>query len=349
MYTRSIQPIGMLFALAAALACPEVHAAELDIPHLESTVTLSKSKIVSGEPVSLRFTFTNIAEGEAVASAINPIDIYSEDRKGMLLSIEDKNGKKMPFRDVRCRPWSQTYLVHADLKPGEKRILDYPVHLHASTRLEPGVYTVSAKDFAINFGYRSPEYLESVGAGVMTTEMKRKTFSVQGLPLEVEAYSEDRLLAAYAELMEKARYALEHPPSSWVGMDFNDIPAPIRTILWAIGPEVVSYQLELVYGDQRGFYWPPATVHTWDNIAEHATLEHAKWLLGLASRLDLEKPALGYSRDYAPGLVWTLHQLHDHGSEEIRELTEGIVKQLPEEDLCPWGMVIGVMPYGKAG
>jgi hypothetical protein len=176
----------------------------------------------------------------------------------------------------------------------------------------------------------------------------RETFSVRALPLEVESYDQLRLLAAYEAIMRESRDAIEHPSGSWVGHDFLDIPAPVRSILWAYGPEAVPYQLDLLFDDARGFrYWPPATVHTWDNIVQYATVEQVECLVDLAAQLGVEKTPYAYSGKYAPGFIWAVHELHEHGAPGVRELTGGLVEEFPKEDLCPHSMVIGVMPYGK--
>ena len=337
----------LLILLASSFALPEPYAAELRIPHVEAKVVLTKDTIVPGEPVNLRFTFTNIAEGRVSISLDNPVNPYTEEQTGLLMTIRDAKGKSMPSRMQPCQPASQTILGSAHLDPGEELVVDYPLQLQVSTRLEEGQYTVSATGFDVCNGYYTPEYLDSVGKAVKTTQVTRESFSVKGLPLTVAPQDEAKLSAAYESLMAEARYALDHPSGSWWGEDFDDIPVPIRTLLWAYGPEAVPYQIELVYGEPRGFYWPPATVHTWANIAEYATVEQVERLVELASNMESPKPDMGYSRHYAPGLVWALHQLHDQGSAPMKACTQDIVTRLPEEELCPRAMETGVMPYGK--
>ena len=349
MFDSKNSRIQLSWLLASALIMPTMHAVEVAIPHVKCEITLSKSTITSGEPVCLRFAFTNTSDGLV---SIHLQDSGTVDPQFLKISVYDEYGNEVPRRTLQCHPASQRNVVdppRGAMKPGETVMGEYPIHLRVPTRLEPGHYSITVKAFDVVHGYLSRDYVEKVGSGVKVWQSVRDTYSAAPLSLEVEAYDEERLIAAYESIMQEARYAVAHLPGSWYGHDYMDIPAPIRTILWAAGPEAVRYQLELVYDSENGFtFWPPATVHTWENVARHATIEQVRQLVDIASVPEFRKePYQPYTRRYAPGLVWALHEMHQSGPEPIRELTRNIVEKLPKEELCPRSMEIGVPPYGK--
>ena len=344
---------GMFFYL---LMMPIMSAVEIKILHFQCDITLSKSKIISGEPVSLIFSFTYESDGlgsiflDDSKNTFANINERSETER-LKLSIQNTKGNEMPRRNLICHPISQVIILsESNLEPSETVTGEYPLHLRVSTLLEPGEYIVTISAIDILQSHLTPEYLESVGTGPkIYPTSTRESYSVPPLTLEVEPYDEAKLLAVYDALMAEAQYALAHPSGSWQGLDYFDIEAPIRTLLWAYGPVAVPYQIELIYDPEIGFlFWPPAIVHTWDNIVRFATREQVEEVLAFARHPEFEKPAnVPFSSRYTPGLVWAIHQWHTHGTEEIKALTKELAEKFPAEDLCPYQMERGVWPYGK--
>lgn len=344
--------IGLLVLL---LTSSGLHAFETNNSNVTYEITLSKDTITPGEPLTLYFTFTNKSNGLVSVALDDSYPVFGnvEDRlenEGLKITLQDNEGNELPRRELLCRPKSQyTIFSGKRLKPGETERGEFPLHLRFSTLLKPGKYHVFLKTFILTHGYVSQDYIESIGNGPINMTLSPETVSGPMLPLEVEPYDEAKLLAVYDALMTEAQYALANPSGSWRGLDYFDIEAPIRTLLWAYGPAAVPYQIELIYDPEIGFrFWPPAIVHTWDNIVRFATREQVEQVLAFARNPEFEKPANApFSSRYTPGMVWAIHQWHTHGPEEIKALTKELAEKFPEDRLYPNQMERAPGPYGK--
>lgn len=345
--------MGLLFLVL--LFTSGLYASETYNSNVTYEISLSKDSITPGEPVALYFTFTNTSNGRVTISLVDSYPIFGniEDRlenEDLKISLLDNKENEIPRRELLCRPKSQ-YMIFSEslLKPGETIRGEFPLHLRFTTLLEPGKYNVLVKRFTFFYGFVSQDYIESIGNEPMFITLSPEKVSGPMLPLEVEPYDEAKLLAVYDALMTEAQYALANPSGSGSGLDYFDIEAPIRTLLWAYGPAAVPYQIELIYDPDRGFrFWPPAIVHTWDNIVRFATREQVEQVLAFARHPEFEKPAnTTHSSRYTPGLVWAIHQWHTHGPEEIKALTKELAEKFPEDRLYPHQMERAPGPYAK--
>lgn len=345
--------IGFFSLLFTLLLSSVVRAGEMNLPHLKCAITLSKCRIVSGEPVNLCFAFTNTDDDEVFVSVSDGYDIFNLNKKEgradeeLKISILDDRGIEVPRRDLLCRPSSQSRMGPGDLAPGKTAIVEYPLHLRMSTLLDPGQYHITVDSFTINHSYRS--HTERDDHLLLTEEhAKRETFSGPSLVLEVESYDEAKLVASYETLIKSARQALNVPCYNAVVLmkDFG-IQSPILTILWADGPMAVPYQIQLMYDSQRGFrYWPPAIANTWDNIVRYATLEQVENILDIARHPECRPDSSRrWSSRYTPGIAWAIHQWHSHGSESIKQITRDLAEMLPEDDACSDEIEMGKPPY----
>ena len=351
------QTIFIILATILSFNAYRAHAFEIDISYLECDIYLSKKCIVSGEPVNLCFSFTNISNGEVFILLDDCYDYYDSNRgkqtetEKLKVSLEDCSGNQVPRRDILCRPHSQILFLKQKIKPGETFIGEYPLHLRVSTKVDPGEYVLSVKSFDIVHGYSPPENLEMTETTSKIRKNIRESFSGPSLKLIVKPYNKTQLISAYDAIMKKAQDELKYPSRSWSGHDHLDIPNSIRTILWAEGPLSVPYQIDLIYQSEIGFrYWPPAIVNTWNNIVRYATQEQIKKIIEIAEHPECKKDPqyeFYYSSHYTPGLAWAIHKWHANGSEEIQDITSEIVDRFPEEYPCPRRMEIGVYPYGK--
>jgi len=335
-------------------------ANQLNESYIKCDIDLSKKEIISGEPINLRFSFTNISSKEI--NSITLMDAYDlwgdsnnrENTECMKIIIKDSEGNDIPRRNLLCRPDSQRIiLLSFPLKPNETVFGEYPLHLRYSTLLKPGQYHVFVNNIDVWYNYK-PLFPELGDPGTNGECISRRiAFSGKPLALAIKPYDEKKLVASYAEIMEKARDAILHPISSGVydKLDYLDIASSIRTILWAEGPIAIPFQIEILYDSEEGFrYWPPAVVNTWDNIVHYATPEQIKNVLVMAKGMGEERNSMRkyyYSSRYSPGLAWAIHEWNTNGSEEIKELTQELVEKLPEEEPCPPPMERGTLPYGK--
>jgi hypothetical protein len=330
------------------------YAQEIELPYLKCEISLSKSIITAGEPVSILFKFTNTSDGEIFLLLKDSWNIWAESLEegnkdeNINVVLTDENGTDVPRRNLLCRPSSQdTVICEFGIKPGKSLIGDLPIHLRTSTLLEHGEYQVKVKVIDCSFAY-DPPFNKGNTIGILSTV---KNALETTLSLSVAPYCEPKLKQVYEALMKEVQYALAHPSGSWRGDDYADIAPPVRTILWAEGPMAVPYQIELIYDAKSGFrFWPPAIVNTWNNIVRHATTEQIERVLKMARHPDCKKSPqfeYNYSEHYTPGLVWAIHYWHENGSEEIRELTRDLAAVLPKEEPCPDCMKYGYDPYGK--
>lgn len=333
---------------------PIAAAVDLGIPYLECEISLSKEKVIAGEPVDICFAFTNMTEGLVSVSLWDSYNVFADDPaerladESLKIIVQDIDGKEIVRRNLLCRPGSQIWLEPSARRPmkGETIFFLYPLHLRVSTMLPPGKYHIEIQQFFINHAYLSPEE-----AKIIPRILKGEpaAFSGPSLTLEVEPYDEAALVAVYDLLMEQAKEALACD-SSWRGADYADIAHPVRTILWAEGPIAVPYQIELLYDQTWGFrFWPPALVNTWGNLVQYANDEQIERILKeIVLEKDPSRLRWGmYSNRYDPGFVWAIHQWHAKGSEKAKELTRELVAKFPEEDPCPSVMERGIPPYGK--
>ena len=345
----------LLYVLAAGLCQPLAFAATVDlgIPYLECEISLSKEKIIAGEPVDICFAFTNTSEGLVRATLWDSYNAFADDPaerladESLKISVQDAGGNKIARRKLLCRPGSQMQLGLGlwRIKKGETIYLLYPLHLRIATNLVPGTYRIELTEFRIYRGYLSPEEAKKRPG---RWEGKQETFSGPSLTLEVEPYDEAALAAVYDSLNKQGKEA-QARISSWHGEDYDDIAHPVRTILWAEGPIAVPYQIDLLYDQTWGFkFWPPALVNTWGNLAQYANEDQITRILKeIVLDKDPSKLSWGmYSSRYDPGMVWAIHQWHAKGSEKVKELTRELVEKFPEEDPCPSVMEFGSPPYG---
>jgi len=347
--------ICILRLLFFAILCTSVsRAAEINIPYLKCEIRLSKNKIVSGEPVSLCFGFTNISDGLVTVSFSDSYDIYDPNAANRLeteklkISVQDSHGNEIARRHLLCRPHSQILMFREQIDPGETVFADYPLHLRVSTLLAPGTYSVTVKSYGLGYGCEKPWYPKSACSGVRVLKLDKGTFSGPALALEVEARDDRTLQTCYEKLMEIGSNAAISRSTFIPGYDYFNIVPPFRTLLWAEGASAVPYQISLIYDPERGFrFWPPAIVNTWDNIVRYATPEQIESVLEIARHPACVKdPDKEYSSHYTPGLAWAIHQWNTNGPESIKEKTKDLVQQFPYEDPCPKAMEQGQRPYG---
>lgn len=330
-------------------------AQELDIPYLKCNITLSKNRIVSGEPATLCLRFTNVSDSPVIVSLSDSYDVFDKNTTNRIGSeklkilFQDSQGNDVERRHLLCRPHSQVLIFREQIDPSETVLVEYPLHLRVSTLLAPGKYYVVVKSFDIKYGCRAAEYLKSSSSGSRSLILNKGTFSGPVLPLEVENYDEEKLRIYYEQLLKEGTNSFIS--RSWFipEYDYFNIAPSFRTILWAEGPVAVPYQIDLIYDKDKGFrYWPPAIVNTWDNIVRYAIPEQIERVIEMAERLECEKdPLKEYTQYYTPGLAWAIHQWHANGSEEIKERTRELAEKLPDEDPCPQSMELGQYPYGK--
>ncbi len=343
-----------MFLMVLMLTVDTGYAKEIRLPYLKCEVSLSKSIITAGEPISILFKFTNTSDGEIFLLLSDSWNIWAESLaegnkdENIKVVLTDEKGTDIPRRHLLCRPRSQdTVICEFGLKPGKSLIGEFPIHLRTSTLLDHGEYQVKVKVIDFSFAY-DPPFNKGNTSGILSTV---KNALETTLSLSVASYSEPELKATYNALIKDVRYALAHPSGSWRGDDYADIASPVRTLLWAEGPMAVPYQIELIYDPEKGFrFWPPAIVNTWDNIVRYATTEQIERVLKMARHPKCKKSPkfeYDYSEYYTPGLAWAIHYWHENGSEEIRELTRELAAALPREDPCPDFMKRGYYPYGK--
>jgi hypothetical protein len=163
---------------------------------------------------------------------------------------------------------------------------------------------------------------------------------VPPIALEILPYDKDKLAAVYAALVKEAEEAFRQPVKEWHGFDFPDVPPTVRSLLWSYGPDAVPFQVDFLYSPETGFrYWTPATIHAYSNIVEFATPEQVLKLAAITE----DKGFIADTRSnahYCRGLTWALEQLHEHGSDQIKALTEDVVKKYPNT-LDPTNFGIG--------
>ena len=342
-----------IFGLSLIMSClMALQALGMDISYIKPEIKLSNTKIIAGEPVNLRFAFTNTSDGNATLMLRDGYNIWIDNKdkrietEELKISIHCLDGNEIPRREILCRPESQSIVISGDVKSGETIIGDYPLHLRLSTILAPGKYQVDIMSYTLCYVFRA---VEESKIAPRIGRYKCENLSGPSLLLIVEPYNEEALTAIYDLYMKNAQKEITNL-SSWRGQDYIDIPSPVRTILWAEGPIAVSYQIDLVYDKKLGFvFWPPAVVNTWDNILRYATPEQIKPILEIAGEME-SKPSnqeYYYSSCYSPGLVWAIHEWNTNGSEAIQELTQELANILPEEEPCSTPLERGTYPYGK--
>lgn len=333
-------------------AMPFSRANEINIPGLDCNISLSKNKIVYGEPVYINFSFNNTAEGEFSLSLWDSYDRWDGDvsnrpqTEDLKILVQDCEGNDIPRRNLLCRPASQSVFFSEHVESGKTVTGEYPLHLRISTCLKPGKYSVIINAFSLSHCYMSAEKIKSIGSGVQVWELETEIFSGPSLELEVEPRNEEKLVVEYDAIMQKAKAFII---GRWRGDEYYDLIKPVWTILWAEGPAAVPYQIELIYDSERGFrYWPPAIVNTWDNIVRYATPSQVEQILEMARHPECYRtPGEEYSKYYTPGLAWAIHHWHKNRSEEVKERTRELAEKLPNEDPCPRSMELGQSPYGK--
>ena len=340
----------------AALAEVSSLAKEMAIPYVQGEITLSKNRIVAGEPVNLRFSFTNSSNREISLGLSDSYDLWDEDKDNRLnteslkIAVVDDKGNEVPRRDLPCRPYSQFTLIpymQAEVAPGATVVVEYPLHLRVSTQIPPGHYRVIVKAFQLQHSNQYHSEVREDGVTIGQWESLWERFVGPALPLEVEPFDETRLTAVYKALMEEAGQEPLYVDKCFRCTDDYSIRPALRSILWAEGPVAVPFQIAIMYGSQWGFrVWPPALVNTWANIVQYAERDQIDRVLEMARHPEcIDMIGRGWGH-YTPGLAWAIHEWHRRGAEELRQHTAPLVKLFPHEELCPTSLERGMGPYG---
>lgn len=297
-------------------------------------LNLSKTEILSGEPMDLVFEVHNTQD--------RPVSIrfwYSNynTNEFQICVLDSKETIVHNRRILKVCPASQKLVYHGQILPSETILFTYPIQLQVFTDLPIGSYSISPMQLSFRAGIIGED-----------AHIKMKSVSVDfpKIPFEVINNDQTRLYDIFKELEQKALYAEQRESVSWVGMDFLDIWPESRTLLWAYGPMAVDAQIALIYDKDKGFrFWPPATIHAWDNIARHANPEQIKKLIEI---IDGKKFIYGKwpSQDYDPGIIWCFHEIAKNGTDENKALAQPIAEKY-KNNIGFKSMEYGMDSYGK--
>lgn len=278
--------------------------------------SLSKSSIVSGEPISLTIRMEKTASGHKYDAGF-----FLGPYNTMDITLLDQSMK--PFgarRQLVVRPSSQMIAwlpTNSDHFPDGFEI---PVHLRISTVLPDGNYYVKLTS------------LEVCVTNTVTRNQTHLNLTSPPLPLEVHKGSPDELRQIYKGLLncglEEDRRLYQ---KGWLGDDWRDYSTSTRLIMWAYGPSAVSTQIDALY-DEKTFrfrYWSHLTVHAYQNISEFGTPEDIKRLAAIA---DSQQFLEGERSDgHDENLLWLFQELKKKGDPKILPLIEPTLFRFPKE------------------
>ncbi|NLV41507.1 MAG: hypothetical protein GXY15_09825 [Candidatus Hydrogenedentes bacterium] len=297
---------------------------------------LDHTTIVAGEPVSLVITMRNNTEDKSISIWVEGNSVFDNNAFTIMLKSATDGAVMTPHkRQLLTYPLSQSMLSHCRLHPKEESVICYPLHLQYDTLLPVGKYVVQIFNMRIHFKCANDSHEE-------THDFPQTGKQI----LEVIADSADSLNDRYEKLYRKCvAYESQHFPL-YLFDDFFSIPCEVRQLLWAVGPSAVSYQIDYLFDESKGFQiWNGASIHSWSNIAQYSNAENVARLLRIFDSKQFAYDTLP-SDKYDPGLVWCIHHIRDRRPEMFNAELADKATRYPLNILFD-AIEYGGFPYGK--
>jgi hypothetical protein len=284
-------------------------------------VSLSKSRIISGEPVNILIRVLNRNTLHPGVYISIPNNSPSDDGILQLTLVDESTGIACARRVLKSYPVSQMKVADDVYIPaGAAATITYPLHLQYSTLIPAGNYSLVLSRVQLLVR-------ETAQSSASVVELHSSR-----LALTVAPYDKEQLAGIYATILQDALEESAKPVKEWTGRDSQLAPV-IRLLLWAYGPDAVKPQQTLMFESGAGFrFSPSARVHAWENIAEYAELDDIeRWNAIVNDPKSVDRQHFGRWHD--PLLVWVLHEVNERGTTEMKRMLENTMQRFPHKPL----------------
>ena len=260
---------------------------------------LSNNKIISGEPISVKFKLNKKHTNESVCGA--QFIINKEDDLKVQLFDENKiiHGNYRKLVVWPCAQVAGEFIFNDN----DDDCIDIPIHLFFSTHLPLGRYFVKVINMQ-KLVFRTDK----------KNKPRRVNIESDYLPFEVTKIDSDELCNIYKNMancvdelqkirFEKSKYGFRGD------QDWSNYHPELRRLMWAWGKEAVPYQIASLRSGKRFKYTTSFTIHTYQNIFENPTEEEVKKMLEWAEDPEfISHQNNDMDPYYDMGLVWLLDE-----------------------------------------